>query len=107
MSYAVVGGGISGLAAAFYLRRLLPRAAVTVLEGSSRLGGWIQSSRFPQSRHDHGPRTVRPAGPQGANTLEMVQELGLADKVTPILSDHPAAKNRYSPFCICRSILKY
>ena len=30
--------------------------------------------------YEHGPRTIRPVGPQGANTLAMVQELGLSDK---------------------------
>lgn len=30
--------------------------------------------------YEHGPRTVRPVGPQGANTLQMIQELGLVDR---------------------------
>ncbi|MQA15114.1 MAG: protoporphyrinogen oxidase [Pseudonocardiaceae bacterium] len=41
---AVVGGGISGLAAAHRLRRLLgPDAAITLLEGSRRLGGALRT----------------------------------------------------------------
>ena len=41
----VVGGGISGLAAALFLRREAgPRVRVTVLEGSARLGGKLSVS---------------------------------------------------------------
>ena len=41
---------------------------------------------FPYSRnkdgtiYEHGPRTIRPVGPQGANTLHMIEELGLVDR---------------------------
>jgi len=37
----IVGGGISGLSAAFYLRRARPDLAITLLEGRDRLGGVI------------------------------------------------------------------
>ncbi len=95
MRYAVVGGGASGLAAAFYLRRA-NAGSVTLLESSHRLGGWVDSTSFPGgARHDHGPRTIRPAGAQGANTLQLAQDLGLADSVVPVPPDHPAATNRY------------
>ena len=40
---AVIGGGISGLAAAARLRSLLPQAEVVVLEARSRLGGVLES----------------------------------------------------------------
>ena len=61
---------------------------------------------------EKGPRTVRPAGPQGANTLALVQvsltvhmysavytkpvlqELGLVDAVRPVTYDHPSSTNR-------------
>ena len=40
---AVIGGGISGLSAAYYLSRVqLPNVAkIVVLEAGPRLGGWI------------------------------------------------------------------
>ena len=61
-----------------------------------RLGGWIDTTRFLDGIiHEHGPRTVRPAGPQGANTLELVETLGLQSKLKPILRTHPAAINRF------------
>lgn len=42
---AVIGGGISGLAAAHRLLELDPAAHVTVFEGSDRLGGVLQTDR--------------------------------------------------------------
>lgn len=41
----VLGGGISGLSAAFRLGTRLRNAAdVTIIEKESRVGGWIQSA---------------------------------------------------------------
>jgi len=54
--------------------------------------------------HEQGPRTIRPVGLAGANTLELAEELGLADKVVPIISGHPATKNRFSSFCSLGSV---
>ena len=50
----------------------------------SRLGGWVQSTVQDDFIFEHGPRTIRPAGPQGANTLELIEELGLESKLKPI-----------------------
>lgn len=41
---AIIGGGISGLAAAHHLRRLNPEVDVLLLEAGSRLGGVIQTT---------------------------------------------------------------
>ncbi|KAL4703141.1 hypothetical protein ACJJTC_002482 [Scirpophaga incertulas] len=41
-----------------------------------------------------GPRTIRPRGDCGLNTLNMIQDLGLSEHIVPITPDHPAAKNR-------------
>lgn len=42
---AVLGGGISGIAAAFWLTELMPGAKVTVFESANRLGGLIGTLR--------------------------------------------------------------
>jgi oxygen-dependent protoporphyrinogen oxidase len=42
---AIVGGGISGLAAAHRLRELDPTAAITLFEAGDRLGGVLQTDR--------------------------------------------------------------
>uniref|UniRef100_A0A8C6YXM3 Protoporphyrinogen oxidase n=1 Tax=Nothoprocta perdicaria TaxID=30464 RepID=A0A8C6YXM3_NOTPE len=70
---AVVGGGISGLAACYHLARGPGAPKVVLLEGSARLGGWLQSTRTEDGAvFEHGPRGVRPAGAAGRDTLRMV-----------------------------------
>ncbi|KAK2815428.1 hypothetical protein Q5P01_025895 [Channa striata] len=93
---AVLGGGIGGLAAAFYLCRSAQVPKVVVLESSSRFGGWLWSTRRSDGAvFEHGPRGIRPAGAVGRNTLNMVDDLGLAGEVLPVPNSHVASKNRY------------
>ncbi|XP_053907100.1 protoporphyrinogen oxidase [Cuculus canorus] len=93
---AVVGGGISGLAACFHLARSPRPPKVVLLEAGSRLGGWLQSSRDPDGTvFEHGPRGVRPAGAAGAETLSLISELGLEGDILPVPGDHPASRNRF------------
>ena len=62
---AVIGGGVTGLACAYYITRQLPKANVTIYEASDRLGGWLSSKRVPVKDGsillEAGPRTLRPA----------------------------------------------
>ncbi|KAL6357756.1 hypothetical protein LRP88_07931 [Fusarium phalaenopsidis] len=45
---AVLGGGLTGLSAAYYLAKKLPSTAnITLYESSDRLGGWIKTDRVP------------------------------------------------------------
>ncbi|KAI8497616.1 hypothetical protein Bbelb_249220 [Branchiostoma belcheri] len=96
-SVAVLGGGITGLSAAYYLSKaphLINK--VVLLEGSSRLGGWLQSTRTEEGAiFEHGPRSLRVAGEAGANILEMADDLGLSDQILPVLPSHEGAKNRF------------
>lgn len=92
----VLGGGISGLAASYYLSRAPCPPKVVLVEGSERLGGWIRSVRGPDGAiFELGPRGIRPAGALGARTLLLVSELGLDSEVLPVRGDHPAAQNRF------------
>jgi len=43
---AVLGAGLTGLTAAYYVRKYLPHARVTVYESSPRLGGWVDTERI-------------------------------------------------------------
>ncbi|XP_064899134.1 LOW QUALITY PROTEIN: protoporphyrinogen oxidase [Columba livia] len=93
---AVVGGGISGLAACYHLARGPNPPKVLLLEASARLGGWLQSTRTPDGAvFEHGPRGIRPGGAVGADTLHMVSELGLEGDILPVPGDHPASRNRF------------
>jgi len=70
--YAVLGGGISGLSAAWKLSSS-SRTDVTVIERNKRVGGWIYSKRTDHgSVFELGPRSLRTAGVQGKQALNLV-----------------------------------
>ena len=96
-TYAVLGGGISGLAAAYRLTQIHPSPKrIVLLEAGHRLGGWIHSTRNEDGVvFEHGPRTLRPVGESGVTTLNLVQELKLSDKVLSVPHKHPSSLNRF------------
>lgn len=73
---AVLGGGITGLACAYYLTRELPTAKVTLYEAKDHIGGWLQSKRVPVKGgsvlFESGPRTLRPQS-NGVLTASLVR----------------------------------
>ncbi|WP_158842752.1 protoporphyrinogen oxidase [Saccharothrix deserti] len=76
---AVVGGGISGLAAAHRLRHLLgPSAEITVVEQADRLGGKLRTAEVGGRAYDVGAEAFLHRRPEAA---ELVAELGLADEL--------------------------
>ena len=61
-SVAIIGGGITGLTAGFYLKsRGVP---VTLYEGSGRVGGAIQSMRSGGYLAEFGPNTILETSPK-------------------------------------------
>ncbi|KAL8721719.1 MAG: hypothetical protein Q9225_001669 [Loekoesia sp. 1 TL-2023] len=99
---AVLGGGITGLASAYYLAQQLPHAQITLFEGSSRLGGWLRSKQVNVGDgkvvFEQGPRNLRPTRPNGWVTLDLVQSLGLEDQVLMTSKESVAARNRFIYF---------
>ncbi|XP_032898494.1 protoporphyrinogen oxidase isoform X2 [Amblyraja radiata] len=92
----VVGAGVSGLAAALHLSRVVPAAKVLLLEASDRTGGWLQTTCTEEGAIlEHGPRGVRSTGTVGTNTLQLVSEIGLESELLPITYNDAATKNRY------------
>ena len=73
----IVGGGISGLAAAFFLRDEAVR--VTVLEGSPRLGGKLSVSEIGGVAVDEGAEALLVTRPEG---IGLIAEAGLGDQRT-------------------------
>lgn len=80
----VIGGGIAGLAAAWYLRsRGGDRVAVTVLEGSARIGGKLHVSPVAGVAVDAGAEAMLARRPEGT---ELARQVGLGEELR-----HPAA----------------
>lgn len=95
---AILGGGLGGLSTGYYLIKnnfnSNNNLKLFLLEATNYCGGWIKSIRTKDYTFEQGPRTIRPKGVTGLNTLNMIQDLGLSEHVTPITADHPAARNR-------------
>jgi oxygen-dependent protoporphyrinogen oxidase len=74
----VIGGGIAGLAAAFYLKDEPVR--VTVLEGSPRLGGKLSASDVAGVAMDEGAEALLARRPEGT---ELIAATGLSGDLVP------------------------
>jgi protoporphyrinogen oxidase len=79
MRVAVVGGGVSGLAAACEALRLCPTADVLVLEASARIGGLVHTERSSEGfLFEHGPDSLHTRNPEG---LRAIYDFGLSGEV--------------------------
>jgi oxygen-dependent protoporphyrinogen oxidase len=82
---AVVGGGITGLVAAYRLRRSLgPDAEITVVEASERLGGTLRTARIAGGPLDVGAEAFIGRRPE---VPALLNELGLSEQLV-----HPAGR---------------
>ncbi|KAH9807328.1 Protoporphyrinogen oxidase, partial [Teratosphaeria destructans] len=95
---AILGGGITGLASAYFLTRQLPRTKITIYEASDRIGGWLKSTRVPVKHgnvlFEAGPRTLRTSA-NGALAAKLLADLDLAKDAIFTQKTSPAARNRY------------
>ena len=78
----VVGGGVSGLAAAHRIRQDLPGADVLVLEASPRIGGSLRTAEVGGVVTDVGAEAMLNRRPEA---VRLAREVGLADDLV-----HPA-----------------
>jgi oxygen-dependent protoporphyrinogen oxidase len=78
MKIAVVGGGITGLAAAYRLQTLLPGAAITLFERESRLGGKLLTEHVDGFVMEGGADSFLSRKPGGVG---LSQELGLKKRL--------------------------
>jgi oxygen-dependent protoporphyrinogen oxidase len=72
----IIGGGIAGLAAAFFLRD--SGATVMVLEGSPRLGGKLAVSQVAGAEVDEGAEALLTLRPEGT---DLIKAVGLAGQL--------------------------
>ncbi|MGE0491391.1 MAG: protoporphyrinogen oxidase [Vulcanimicrobiota bacterium] len=93
MQVAVIGGGISGLTAAYQLRQ--SGASVTLFEASPRLGGAIQTVRQHGCLMEAGPDSLLVMKPAA---VQLARELGL--ELVPSVAEGPPGvvhKGRIQP----------
>ncbi|KAG1862760.1 hypothetical protein DFJ58DRAFT_681020 [Suillus subalutaceus] len=100
-SIAILGGGLTGLSAAFHLSRRFPAAQITLLNKDIHFGGWIHSRRARITLKDGretsvlleaGPRTLRP---NSKSVLELINLLDLSPSLLTLPKSSPAARNRF------------
>jgi oxygen-dependent protoporphyrinogen oxidase len=74
----VIGGGVTGLAAANRVREINPSIEVTLLEGSGRLGGIIQTEHRDGFLLERGPDSFISEKPEA---LALARRLGLESRI--------------------------
>ena len=84
----ILGGGISGLSAAFELKEA--RKEFILLEADKQVGGKIQSSQQQDFTLEHGPNTVLVNNPE---IKKLMEELGLWNDL--IFPNEEASSNRF------------
>jgi protoporphyrinogen/coproporphyrinogen III oxidase len=86
-SYGIVGGGISGLTAAYRLRCVLGDAAtISLFEAADALGGTLRTGRLADHPVDVGAEAFLARRPE---VPALVAELGMADALIDTTGVHP------------------
>jgi hypothetical protein len=64
---AVLGGGVAGLASAYFVSKEFPKSKITVFEAGEETGGWMKSKKVQvpggEIIFELGPRTLRNSTP--------------------------------------------
>ncbi|MGH3319199.1 MAG: protoporphyrinogen oxidase [Streptosporangiaceae bacterium] len=92
---AVIGGGISGLAAAHALRQHAgDRLRVTVFEAHSRIGGKLRVSEIAGVPVDEGADAILTRRPEA---VELARAVGLGDELVPAADTRAAVRTPGGP----------
>jgi oxygen-dependent protoporphyrinogen oxidase len=75
----ILGAGISGLSTAWYLSRTGLPLEITILEKSSRSGGWLHTDHTTGFHFEKGPRFFK--ANKSLFTLQLIAELGLQEEI--------------------------
>ena len=93
-SVAIIGGGITGLTAAFYLQRR--GLAVRVYEATDRVGGAIRTVRQDGFLAEFGPNTILETSPK---ITQLVRDAGLESRRLDPDQDRSQALSAISGLC--------
>jgi oxygen-dependent protoporphyrinogen oxidase len=92
----VIGAGIAGLAAAWYLAELEPSAQITVLDGASEVGGKLRRGEVAGVSVDTGAEALLARRPEGIDLIDavglhakLIAPLTLSAQVRAGGSNHP------------------
>lgn len=85
----ILGAGISGLSLAWFVAHARPDINVRVLEKSSRVGGYMQSQEINGTVFESGPRTLLPSHPGTKIATQLIEQLGMAEKLGGINKKEP------------------
>ncbi len=89
---AIVGGGLAGVASAYFQRKQWgKKAQIFLIEKEARVGGWIQSLFHKGFFFEQGPRSFR-GGLGNRHVLALIEELGLQQEW---IGSHPSCLTRY------------
>ncbi len=92
MRVAVLGGGIAGLSAAYFLeKRYGDFIQVHLYEKKEEVGGWVQTEQLGPHLLEHGARSLRP-GPRAPLLFPLMRELELTGAIE---LPAPEASQRY------------
>lgn len=75
---SIIGGGLSGLTAAYQLSRELPGARITVLEAADDIGGALHTADFPSGPMELGAEAFIGRRPEAS---DLIAELGLSSNL--------------------------
>ena len=90
MNIVIIGGGISGLAAAYRMRQAVPDAAIALLEADDRVGGKVRTERADGFTLEAGPNGFLDSK---SSTIQLCRDLGLGDRLR--VASEGSRKNRY------------
>jgi len=94
MTITILGGGLAGLSAAYYLKRegIKHNKPIQIIEANDYTGGWIQSWRDSTTNvvTELGPRTIRGRGKSANNTYNLIKDLGIEELVRNVGIDASA-----------------
>ena len=80
MRIGIIGAGLSGLATAFYLRRLAPQTELVVYEADARAGGTMRTHVVGGMRFEAGANGFLTNKP---DCLQLVHDCGLGERLLP------------------------